>query len=176
MKTSSSIKRFSALILALILVFSMSAQAFAAGYSDVAEDYWAEEYITELSSLGYFSGYEDGSFRPNGEITYIETLVLLSRLYDVDETILEYIVDDHAATVATKIPTNLLWAKNELCICLASGIVSANELGKLSLSNAINKKDFALLLVRALQLDGGITAANSTKLPFTDESSITGPA
>ncbi|MDD6189002.1 MAG: S-layer homology domain-containing protein [Clostridiales bacterium] len=174
MKTSAFTKRICALFLAVVLVFSMSSQVFAAGYSDVPSDYWAEDYISKLSALGYFSGYEDGTFRPNGGITYIETLALLSRLYDLDETAIELMCSDYADAVAANLPSNLSWASSELCICMASGIISANELGKLTLTNPINKKDFALLLVRALQLDENISAANSVPLPFEDAASITG--
>ena len=81
MKNTSFIKRPVALILAIILVFSLASQALAAGYKDVAVDYWAEDYITELSAKGFFSGYEDGTFRPDGTITYIETFSMLSRMY-----------------------------------------------------------------------------------------------
>ncbi len=174
MKTTSFFKRIGAIILAFVLVFSMASQAFAANYTDVPKDYWAEDYINELSKLGFFSGYEDNTFRPGGNITYIETLALLSRFYDVDESVMKLLRADFAPTVAAKIPSSLSWASDELCVCLASGIVSANELGKLSLSSPINKKDFALLLVRALQLDEQVPTANTAKLPFADADSITG--
>lgn len=174
MKNISPNKRFGALILAVILVFSLASQAFAAGYKDVASDHWAEDYITELSSLGFFSGYEDGTFRPDGTITYIETFAMLSRMFDLEDEEIQAMMLDFASVVAEKLPSNLAWAKKEISICLAAGIVSATELDKLTLTNGISKKDFSLLLVRALQLDGQITANGSAALPFSDEASITG--
>lgn len=174
MKTTSSVRRFAALVLALLLVFSLSGQAFAAGFKDIPGDYWAKDYINKLTELKFFDGYEDNTFRPNNEITYIETLVLLSRFYEADETVTDMLREDYATTVASKIPANLSWASDPLCICLAAGIVSANELGKLSLTKPITKNDFSLLLVRALDLDGEIHANNSAVLPFADEAAITG--
>ena len=174
MKNTSFIRRSVALLLAMILVFGLSSQALAAGYKDVASDYWAEDYITELSSKGFFSGYEDGTFRPEGTITYIETLSMLSRMYDLEDDEIEAMVLDFKNVVAEKLPSALSWAKTEISVCLAAGIVSANELGKLDLTSRITKKDFSLLLVRALQLDGKINANSSAKLTFADEADITG--
>ena len=174
MKNTSFIKRPVALILAIILVFGLASQAFAAGYKDVASDYWAEDYITELSAKGFFSGYEDGTFRPDGTITYIETFSMLSRMYKLEDEEIEAMMRDFESVLAEKLPAKLAWAKKEMSVCLAAGIVSANELGKLDLSKGISKKDFSLLLVRALQLDGKINANSDAKLPFADESGITG--
>lgn len=174
MKTYFSAKRFTALLLAFLLVFSLSGQAFATGFKDISSDYWAKDYISKLTELEFFDGYEDNTFRPGKEISYIETLVLLSRFYETDETISELLRADYAATVVSKIPSSLNWANEALCVCLASGIVSANELGRLSFTKPITKNDFSLLLVRALQLDGDIQANNSAVLPFADEASITG--
>jgi len=174
MKNTSFIRRSVALLLAMILVFGLSSQALAAGYKDVASDYWAEDYITELSAKGFFSGYEDGSFRPEGTITYVETFSMLSRMYDLEDDEIEAIVLDFKTVIAEKLPSALSWAKMEISICLAAGIVSANELGKLDLTSRISKKDFSLLLVRALQLDGKINANSNAKLTFADEADITG--
>lgn len=174
MKNTSFIKRSAALFLAVVLIFGLSCQALAAGYKDVANDYWAEDYITELSSQGFFSGYEDGTFRPDGTINYIETFSMLSRMYKLEDEEIEAIMLDFATVVAEKLPSTLYWAKKEISICLAAGIVSGNELGKLDLTKGITKKDFSLLLVRALQLDGKINANSNAKLPFADESGITG--
>jgi len=174
MKNTSFIRRICALVLAVVLVFSLAANAFAASYKDVPKEYWASDYIKELSAKGFFSGYEDGTFRPDGKITYIETFAMLSRMYELEDDAVQAIMLDYASVVDSKLPSNLSWAKKEISICLAAGVVSANELGKLTLTSEISKKDFALLLVRALQQNDKINANKNAKLPFADEASITG--
>lgn len=161
-------KRTTALALALVLLLAMAVPALAADYTDIAENYWGKPYIDELSARGLFSGYEDGSFRPNGKITFCETLVLFSRLYPVSEELRAYIDADYAEFVTETVPANLTWASRELCVCLAAGIISKNEMSRVKLSAQINKQTFALLLVRALGMRGEIKAHMETPLPLTD--------
>lgn len=161
-------KRTTALALALVLLLAMAVPALAADYTDIAENYWGKPYIDELSARGLFSGYEDGSFRPNGKITFCETLVLFSRLYPVSEELRAYIDADYAEFVTETVPANLTWASKELCVCLAAGIISKNEMSRVKLSAQINKQTFALLLVRALGMRGEIKAHMETPLPLTD--------
>ena len=99
---------------------------------------------------------------------------MLSRMYEMEDDAVQAIMLDYASVIASKLPSALSWAKEEMSVCLAAGIVSSTELGKLTLTEEISKKDFALLLVRALQQDGYITANNNAKLPFADEASLTG--
>lgn len=167
-------KRIFTLLLALVLLVSASVPALAAGFTDVPDSYWAKDYIDVLDAAGYLSGYEDGSFRPGGRITVCETLVILSRFYTLDELALQQISSDYLDTVKAIVPGSLSWAANELCIALAAGIVTPDELSTMSLSTAITKADFALFLVRAMQMDDDISAAGQTVLPFEDAASITG--
>lgn len=161
-------KRTAALFLALVLLMALAAPALAADYTDIAENYWGKPYIDELSARGLFSGYEDGSFRPNGKITFCETLVLFSRLYPVSEELRAYVDADYAEFVTETVPANLTWASKELCVCLAAGIISKNEMSRVNLGAQINKQTFALLLVRALGMRGEIKAHMETPLPLTD--------
>lgn len=55
-------------------------------FSDVLEDSWYYEVVSELSSKGIIKGYEDGTFKPNNNITQVEFLALLMRAVNVDTT------------------------------------------------------------------------------------------
>ena len=48
--------------------------AAAANYSDVNSTHWAYDAIQRVTEKNWFSGYPDGSFRPNGSITRAEAL------------------------------------------------------------------------------------------------------
>ncbi len=161
-------KRGLSLLLLLALVLALAAPAFAVAYSDVPEGYWGKPYIDELSERGLFSGYEDGTFRPNGKITFCETLVLLSRLFPVDEQMRGYIDADYAEFVTETVPSNLSWANKELCVCLAAGIISETEMSRVNLAAQINKQTLGLLLVRALGLRDRIKDYMDFQLSFTD--------
>jgi len=51
-------------------------------FSDVPENYWARDPIEILASIGIISGYPDGTFRPEGNITRAEMckLLMMTRL------------------------------------------------------------------------------------------------
>ncbi len=61
-------------------------------FDDVADDYWAKPYIDALSSRGLITGFEDGSFRPDAEVTRAQTANIVSRTFDLtaDKEILEF--------------------------------------------------------------------------------------
>lgn len=76
-------------VLLLAVAFSVSANAAPASPSancpgerfvDVCPEDWFYPFVTGLSGLGVVSGYEDGSFRPNNDITrgQIMKIVVLS--------------------------------------------------------------------------------------------------
>ncbi|WP_248929233.1 S-layer homology domain-containing protein [Paenibacillus hamazuiensis] len=48
-------------------------------YKDVREDHWAANYIKIATKHGYFSGFEDGSFRPEEPVTRGELASVMAR-------------------------------------------------------------------------------------------------
>lgn len=48
-------------------------------YSDVGLEHWANGYINVATAQGLIIGYEDGTFRPDQEITYAEAMTILVR-------------------------------------------------------------------------------------------------
>lgn len=72
-------KKFIAIILSAAMVASCSS-ALAADYSDVSKSAWYYDYVNRISELKAFSGYEDGTFRPDNQITqeeFVKTVVCL---------------------------------------------------------------------------------------------------
>lgn len=61
-------------------------KAGSVSFNDVAADYWGYDYIVNASARGWVNGYEDGSFKPNQNITRAEVIKLtnsvLSRFAD----------------------------------------------------------------------------------------------
>lgn len=48
-------------------------------YSDVPNDHWAKDFITELTKMGIIDGFPDGTFRPNGPVTRAQFAAMLRR-------------------------------------------------------------------------------------------------
>lgn len=51
-------------------------------FSDIEKSYWAVSYIGACKSAGLIDGYEDGTFRPENEITRAEAVKILNRAAD----------------------------------------------------------------------------------------------
>ena len=63
-------KRMLALVLALVMLFSLTSFAGAANYADVSDD--LVPVLNRLTALGIIEGYPDGTFKPERNITRAE--------------------------------------------------------------------------------------------------------
>lgn len=158
------------LLLAVCLLLALTVPAHAA-YSDL-KGHWAEEYIEELVERGFLSGYEDGTMKPDKTLSMCEALVILSRFYTLDDTAMEWVTSDYASALSA-LPGKLSWAKEPLGICLAAGIIKESEIRKLDLSDAADKEELAVFIVRTLRMTDLATSMAADDLPFSDTSSIT---
>ncbi|MFE5324411.1 S-layer homology domain-containing protein [Paenibacillus sp. NPDC056579] len=52
-------------------------------YSDVQEQHWAANYVKIATKHGYFGGFEDGSFRPEAQVTRGELASVMARFLEL---------------------------------------------------------------------------------------------
>ncbi|KUK72091.1 MAG: S-layer domain protein [Clostridiales bacterium 38_11] len=70
---------------AILLILPMFTQAFAeVTFNDLDDAEWAKETIIEWVDKGLISGYEDGTFKPNQEITRAEYTKLMFNAYGIE--------------------------------------------------------------------------------------------
>ena len=68
------------LILAGALCLTLCTGALAvSGFSDVPEGKWYTAEIREMTAAGYIDGYEDGTFRPDGDVSVAEFVTIVAR-------------------------------------------------------------------------------------------------
>ena len=57
-------------------------------FADVSENHWATKFIAKAAQKGWVSGYPDGTFKPNQNITKVEVVSstnrILNRYADVE--------------------------------------------------------------------------------------------
>lgn len=53
----------------------------ASQFSDVSEEHWAYNQISELVNRGILSGYEDGTFKPNNDVTRAEWATIMTTAF-----------------------------------------------------------------------------------------------
>lgn len=165
--------------LALALALSLTTvPAFAATFPDVPAGYWAESYINDMAAQGVFKGYDNGEFRPKNELQGSEALALCARIA-VETDLRSQIGKDRADEISAIMGSQQSWFRDEYATCLEAGILSYTELkglydsGALDNGRTITKEDFALYLVRAMQLDAMAEHLSSYTLTFTDKADIT---
>ena len=165
--------------LALTLVLSLTTvPAFAATFPDVPAGYWAESYINDMAEQGVFKGYDNGEFRPKNELQGSEALALCARIA-VETDLRAQIGQDRADDISAIMGDKQSWFRDEYATCLEAGILSYTELkglydsGALDNGKTITKEDFALYLVRAMQLAPMAEHLSSYTLTFTDKADIT---
>ena len=65
-----------------MLALALAVPAFAAGgFSDVPGSHWAYSDIMACAEAGIVSGFADGTFKLNNNVTYVEFLVMLTRTF-----------------------------------------------------------------------------------------------
>ena len=77
-------KKHWALLCAILLAASfliVPAKAAYSPFSDVNSGDWYYSVVTQMSSDGYISGYGDGTFKPNRNVTGAEMLTILQRAF-----------------------------------------------------------------------------------------------
>lgn len=72
-------KKFILALLALVLVFTFNSKADAQTFKDL-KGHWAKDYIEWAADNGIFTGYKDGTFKPDKKITRAEFIKIISNL------------------------------------------------------------------------------------------------
>lgn len=57
--------------------FNLPAKQPVATFSDVPQSFWAFPFIREANQMGFISGFPDGSFRPDQNLTRVQAIVSL---------------------------------------------------------------------------------------------------
>ena len=177
--------RLLSLGLAFMLVFSLLAPATAApAFADLT-GHWGETDCREMVDAGLFTGYTDGTFRPNATLTTTEALVLCARMMGINSSTAAQVLADRTSELNEIFGLNsaLSWAYRDFALCLEGGILSRDEMVKLNSTgalstaeitdkNVISKQDLAMYMIRAMQLEPLAQSQTVTKTNYTDEVTI----
>ena len=130
----------------------------AASYTDIA-GHRDETYITEYSSHGLVSGYPDGTFLPDANITRAEVTALINKL--------ELSAVNQNSTVFTDVPS-YEWYYDIIHNAVNSGLVSGYEDNTFQPQKNITRFEAISIVSRMVES----AEANSVQLPYSDRDSI----
>jgi stage V sporulation protein SpoVS len=149
--------KISIVVIALCLVFGMAFTAYAAPMPDI-EKHWAKEQINAWVGKGLINGYEDGTFRPDNNITRAEFMALVNRAFNYQEKV-EIDYKDVADTA---------WYADLIKIAQAAGYISGYEDGTMKPNNPISRQEAATIIMKILGLEENSPGADR----FKDATSI----
>lgn len=140
---------------------------FAKSFTDVknsGKTEWAYKYVEELSNKNIINGYEDGTFKPNNPVSFLETMQILKTLLNPSEDELKLARESNLELVNSCGVMD--WAKDAVCYNIYHGTItektlkSARERGFLENKVYPNRNTIAVYFARAFSLDRNSDKSN----------------
>ncbi|WP_352420270.1 S-layer homology domain-containing protein [Proteiniborus sp.] len=136
-------KKVLSLVLVLTLVLGSFSFAFAAPNDVVGTEY--EDAVERLGQLGIFTGYPDGTFKPNNTITRSEFAAVVVRAKGLEPAALAA----KGTTAFADVPAEN-WASGYVNIASKMGFVKGYPNGNFGLNDPITYEQAVTLVVRVL--------------------------
>lgn len=136
-------------------------------FADTTQSAWAEGAIETLASRSVISGYLDGSFRPNNEITRAEFAAILCQAVEAFET-------DENLQFAD---VNGEWYEDVLKLAVANGFMSGYN-GEMRPNDPINREQMAVMIMNAFDklTDKNVLNVSMNYSDYSDMSSWAVPS
>jgi len=121
----------------------MVGYAFASSFTDV-QGHWAQEQINKWSVNGLASGYSDGTFKPNNQVTRAEFVALVNRAFNIKS--------ENATTDFTDVKPGS-WYYENVAAAKTAGYIGGYTDGTFKPGQTISRQEAASILVRLLKLE-----------------------
>jgi hypothetical protein len=154
-----------------MLISSVPSYAAAPKFKDVPAKHWAYSYVENMAKLGYLSGYDDGTFKPGNNLTFMESMSTLSRLTNPTAAEKNAAKSEYKSLL-DQLKVEHEWARDALSIALYKDIVSKDELvnanDKGLLNKNINKITVSVFVARTMGLEEAAKSKTVVFLPYKD--------
>lgn len=121
-------------------------------FRDVSESAWYQDAVTAAAEYDLVTGFTDGTFRPQQQITRAEAIVMLSRALELTgsgninaEATLQPFVD------RDDLPS---WAQNAALTTVQSGLLNGQNGNRLAPQQPVSRAEVATLIDRLLRQSG----------------------
>lgn len=130
----------------LARMLKLNGEEYRDKYRDVKRTYYYADYIEQLSKLGILSGYEDGYYRPNKELTREEMISQLVRTYEyIKDGAVSY--DSSAELRFTDSYQISEWALKDIKKAYELGFIEGDERNQLNPQSLVTREETAKLIV-----------------------------
>lgn len=136
-------KFYGLLAMTLVFILALSPLVQGADYADI-QGHWAQGYLLKGLEKGWIKGYEDGTLKPDQDISRAEFIALVQRILSLDSFNL-------SKTTSYQDLDSQAWAKDAIDQAYAAGLLSFTFPGaNLNPGQAIQRQEAASLLHQAL--------------------------
>lgn len=122
------------------------------------QSHWARTQIRNLTALGVITGYEDGTFRPNENITREEASAILARVLGEQEATGKSGLSDIQG----------LWSEKSITMLEKANIVTGTPDGKFLPKKNISRAEFSVMVARLIKQKGIDNNNLDKSFPDTD--------
>lgn len=173
---------------AAILALSVTIPAFAAPddnngntgasygrFTDIGEENfaWAKPYINEMAARGLISGYEDGTFRPDNDVTHLEALSLFARAMGSNNSsnadVLEIAHEKYDSMIGGY---GLTWGTDEIVYLMYKGALKRSDLDTYLRDNIkdepMQRYEAAIIITKAMGGENDALADYGVVLNYDD--------
>lgn len=126
-----------------------------AAFNDIS-GHWAEKEILEMKNRGIIDGFEDGSFRPDAEITRAQFVKILSGAFQISES---------TGSIFSDVPTEE-WYAGYVYGALEAGVINGVSDTEFAPETEITRQDAGVIIYRMLRFEV------KTELAFADAAEI----
>ncbi|WP_161601426.1 carboxypeptidase regulatory-like domain-containing protein [Paenibacillus luteus] len=127
---------------ATMLVKALGIETTATDSFGDTKGHWASSAISALKSAGIIGGYEDGSFKPNHEITRAEMVTMLSKLMNLSSVLGSAKFQDVSGN----------WAEAGINQLADAGIISGKGEGKFEPNATATRAESVVMILRMLNV------------------------
>ncbi|MDR3626524.1 MAG: S-layer homology domain-containing protein [Ignavibacteriaceae bacterium] len=155
---------------AVLLVFSVSANAFAAnlGFKDL-DNVEAKDKIIALQEKGIILGTSTDAFSPDSAISAAETIQLFVRAFNLNLDAIDYVGQPKASDFFKNADDNA-WYAQTLIFGAANGLDFPLDI---DLNKGMNREEYTYRLVTAIEKYGQLPMINMMYMEYTDVDQVT---
>ncbi|MBH8565600.1 S-layer homology domain-containing protein [Nostoc sp. CENA67] len=135
-------------------------------FSDVSSNYWAAQFIQELSQRGVIAGFPDGSFRPEEPVTRAQFAAMVNKAFQKAQ--------QRQPIRFADVPSNY-WAYNAIQQAYTIGFLSGYPGNRFEPNQAIPRQQVLVALANGLEY-GASNNVEGTLQYFNDAYNIAGYA
>jgi hypothetical protein len=144
--------------------FMTAAPSFAqTTFSDVQSNYWATQFIQELSQRGVIAGFPDGTFHPEEAVTRAQFAAMVNKAFQK--------APQRQAIAFADVPSNY-WASSAIQQAYTIGFLSGYPGNRFEPNQAIPRQQVLVALANGLSYSASANTDSTLQQYFNDASSI----